>query len=156
MKRLLIAWLILLALSAEGYAAQNTVEPLLIEPKSNDCLDTRSNSAIPLMITNQSKGRLAFHLSDPSGPPYELHPHSFSVDFVSPMSTDNVGVILGEVSPPQHEMRLDQGDQAEVHADALAWPSPGYTGLVRVQIKDTHGRQYVSRELAVCPLKLAD
>lgn len=156
MKRLAIAGLISLALSAEGYAAQNTVEPLLIEPKSTDCLDTRSNNAIPLMITNQSKGRLAFHLSDTSGPPFELHPYAFSIEFKDPGITKMSGVIIEHFSSPSDEVRFDPGDQLDLLAYASLWPEPGYTGLVQVQIKDTHGRQYVSRELAVCPSELAD
>ena len=150
-----VALLFVLA-HALAQAAPIEDERLLVQPKGEKCLDTRDNNRIPLVLTNRSTERIAFHLSAPGQERNWIHARSFDIDFGPLNSNENVGVTLSEYFPSRRQVRFDPGDQMDVFVTADIWPTPGYTGKVRARLRDTAGRQYVSEELEVCKVLDAD
>ena len=150
MKKWMFAASIALLATACVHGRVDPGEAVVVEPRGADCLDMSRNGAIPLVVTNRSPRRVAFHVAGVSGPPYVLHPYAFAIDFVEPKSYDNVVAAIEHFYSPTNDVWLGAGDRAEVEAYASIWPRPGYTGMVRARITDTNGRHYRSRELAVC------
>lgn len=144
--------LLLVSAHALGQAAPIGAERVLLQPKGTECLDTRDNNRIPLVLTNRSTERIAFHLSAPGQERNWIHARSFDIDFGPLHSNENVGVVLDEYFPSERQVRFDPGDQMDVLVTADVSPTPGYTGKVRARLRDTEGRQYVSEELEVCRL----
>ncbi|WNH54212.1 hypothetical protein [Stenotrophomonas oahuensis] len=142
--------LALLLASNQAQAASDDPGLVLVQPKERECLDTRNHGRIPLVLTNRSAGRIAFHLSAPGQERNWIHARSFDIDFGPLNSNENVGVVLDEHFPSGRQVRFDPGDQMDVFVTADIWPTPGYTGKVRARLRDTEGRQYVSEELDVC------
>lgn len=126
---------------------------MLVGSLPQHCLDSSLNHAIPISITNRGSGPVSFSLREAAGLPFKLHPWAFEIVPKQPVSEDpnSWGVLLEHYVPPNQEVWLGAGDSVELQAYASLWPLAGYTGTVRLQVRDTRGRLHYSEELSVCP-----
>ncbi|RRU06578.1 hypothetical protein EGJ34_17025 [Stenotrophomonas sp. 278] len=140
-----------LVASATAYAAPDPTGGVLVQPDGTECLDTRDSGAIPLVLSHRAEERTAFPLAVAAGPPYRLHPYSFSIEFVSPTQYEKVTTVLEHFRQPDQDVTFETGDRLPVLAYATQWPLPGYAGKVRARVRDGAGRWHSSEELSVCP-----
>jgi hypothetical protein len=124
-----------------------------VEAVPRSCIGPLVGSQASIAIVNNSNKRVSFSSYGQSGPPFELHPRSFSLLAAqSPTQAYSLWqVVLEEVMPPSHEVTLGPGDRAEfLVSPSHAWPSPDRKETFKFEVRDTYNRSYFSEALRVC------